>query len=631
MSSRRLGNLSLVASVFSLTLGLGCIYGDPRVTPGDDGGVASTDAAARVDGTLLPPPDAAGPDSASPGLFGEAPTDTDDSAFSQACLDGADPDHDTRVDCSDDECERAPSCCVGSTSLACCSAAADLYEVDLTTCADLGTCANVALAVVGVPTLGAGLVATVPDGANSDAGFLVDAPVDLRSGHLHVTASVVVPVTDAGTVDALAIGLFAVDAGGARSLPVAALQVSASRGDVAIVAGDTVVASAPIGPSASPQTLVLDVSPTGVVRVTGPGISLDASLDAPGEALRFGVLGRSEASTVSPVRLEGLTATRAACDVPAALSPAALTIDDRTGLYDETSVGGPSLVRTAAGRFLAFDAVLLADDSRAIFIGVEDTARPGTFVVEASATRPQPALRSSAMLDEVRDPALGFDVDHWVLFATGIVNGRRSIVRAEGPVDGALTLSGTEILAAADVDFEGSVGPERDAPGLIPGVWDVIVAREHLADGRSALVLLDVTTGFTGRSDEVCAVDDVCEDEADRTSTTILSQRVGTFEIDADEVSAPSVAYHRGVYRLYYAGRRGLRWSIGLAISADARYWRRPITEGTVYAPTGSGIAALGARDPDVHIVPDGSVELFFTAWNGVDTTIARATQRIRY
>ena len=48
---------------------------------------------------------------------------------------------------------------------------------------------------------------------------------------------------------------FPIDAGGARSLPIAAMQVSASRGDVAIVAGDSVVASMAMVASPSAVTL----------------------------------------------------------------------------------------------------------------------------------------------------------------------------------------------------------------------------------------------------------------------------------------------------------------------------------------------------------------------------------------
>ena len=75
-------------------------------------------------------------------------------------------------------------------------------------------------------------------------------------------------------VDAVAVGLFPEDAGGARSLPIAAAQISASRGEVGIVAGDVVVASAPLVASADAQTFTLRVSPEGTVSLNGARYSV---------------------------------------------------------------------------------------------------------------------------------------------------------------------------------------------------------------------------------------------------------------------------------------------------------------------------------------------------------------------
>lgn len=628
-SARRAGVVALAFSAGALlALDTGCAdrAGIWARADGDvpDAGGAFPDLDAAGVGIDVPPP---------PMTDREADPTADDGAFAAACLDGVDGDGAGGVDCEDAACGTAPSCCVGATTSVCCTGGAGtLFTLAFAGCASATDC-GAAADVVGSPVLGAGIVAAVGSGATEDSGVLVREPIDLRSGHVTLTARFVLEGVPGPMVDAVAVGLYGDDAGGARSLPVAAVQISASRGEVGIVAGDVVVASQALAPSAVVQTLTLSVTPTGRVTLVGDGISLTADVDVPDKPLRVGVLGRSEAGTTSPVRIESVEVSRAACDVPSALVPGAFALEDRTGLYDETSVASPTLAVAASGeRYLAFDAERRSDGRRAIFLGAEDTARPGTFVVEATSGRPQPILASATFVEAVSDAALRWEADggRWVLYATGLANGRRSIVRSAGASDGTFAFAEPVVIEAPEAEFVSGVEPERDSPAFVPGQSGVIVAREHTPAG-TALVLLDVSSGDTAaRADAVCGVGDECGTPSLRTSDTILTTRAGTFAFDADEVAAPSVAFHRGVYRMYYAGRRGLRWSIGVAISADARYWRRPVEGEVVLAPSGAGAAALGALDPDVSIDGAGEVAVFYTAWNGVDTSLALATQAIR-
>lgn len=75
--------------------------------------------------------------------------------------------------------------------------------------------------------------------------------------------------------------------------------------------------------------------------------------------------------------------------------------------------------------------------------------------------------------------------------------------------------------------------------------------------------------------------------------------------------------------RLFFGGRRGTRWSVGVLVSGDRHTWREPSSR-PVLAGSGAGHDALWARHPSA-LIADGRFELFYTASNGVALDIGRA------
>jgi hypothetical protein len=86
---------------------------------------------------------------------------------------------------------------------------------------------------------------------------------------------------------------------------------------------------------------------------------------------------------------------------------------------------------------------------------------------------------------------------------------------------------------------------------------------------------------------------------------------------DANEIAAPSLVHAHGAWQLYYAGRNGSRWSIGLLISDDLVHWRPDPTGAALLAGDGSGIDALGTRDPEAVVLRPGTLSLFYAGTDG--------------
>jgi len=166
--------------------------------------------------------------------------------------------------------------------------------------------------------------------------------------------------------------------------------------------------------------------------------------------------------------------------------------------------------------------------------------------------------------------------------------------------------------------------------------WD---GAHFVSDGPVAGLQATATRGFacaipTGASDIVVRVDD-----DDRGQTIeIFSTSSGTptpygvvranrqadvFSFDRDEIGALGTVVLRGATRVYYAGRRGTRWTIGVLASSDGSNWNAP-PGGPVLAGSDRGFDALGVQDPGVDVV-DGVVHLYYSGNDGMRTRIGVA------
>jgi len=99
----------------------------------------------------------------------------------------------------------------------------------------------------------------------------------------------------------------------------------------------------------------------------------------------------------------------------------------------------------------------------------------------------------------------------------------------------------------------------------------------------------------------------------------VRTRDVGDF--DTDEVGSPTIVHRGTTWSLYFAGRHGARWAIGLVASDDLQYWTTPTA---VLSGSGTGFDTLSARDPSVVTRAD-TVELYYAGSDGAHTIIGRA------
>lgn len=557
-------------------------------------------------------------DTASPPLY-EGETSRADASFA-GCLDGVDPDEDGRIDCADDECSRAPVCCVGATTEACCAPTTPLAEVSLAGCG--AGCGALDSVVFGAPDLSSGVR---PTQADADGGITLDLPMDLRGGRIELRARITAPLAGPA-LDVITFGLTPGLGSTARMLPTVGAQVNGALRTVSLVVGETVVASAAL-PSGDEIEYALTAHPDGRATLTGAGVSLSASVVVQG-VVHPTVFGRVSAGAPGGAIARTLAVARFDCDVPAALGARPITLVDEAGVFVAGTEANPMLTADAAGtRFLAFDAVRRDDPTRrGVFVAEEAAEGALRFVVRnPGPTERQPVLGDSLDVEQFTDPDLAFEGGRWVLFVAGEANGRSSLFRAEADLPAGLYASPGELAMSASV---GSL----DAPTRIAS--DRILAREtDLESGATRIVELARIDGAAGLesdfADGICGVDDVCESPEDRRTRYILTQRTGNV-FDADEVDSPSVVSLGGAYRLYYAGRRGTRWTTSVVVSEDGAYWRRisqtNAGSDVVLGPE-SGIGALGVRGVSASSA-GGVVTLVFEAYGGTRSAIWLAEQR---
>ena len=226
--------------------------------------------------------------------------------------------------------------------------------------------------------------------------------------------------------------------------------------------------------------------------------------------------------------------------------------------------------------------------------------------------------------DGYESPALAYAAGQWFLYATRVHDGARSIVLATSTTD-VLSFGAPAPIAAS------GVSGELSAPAPIPGDPMLLVARRQpppMADETTQsppeLVLLSLDAGgANAAAAPVCSADSSCDGGA-RGQTHLYTARTTTIRFDADDVDDPAVVLYDHVYRLYYAGRLGSRWSIGMLIAADLHYWRPALDGDAILAADGDGLDAVSVRGP-APLVEDGHVSLYYVGSDGDVPTIALA------
>ena len=192
--------------------------------------------------------------------------------------------------------------------------------------------------------------------------------------------------------------------------------------------------------------------------------------------------------------------------------------------------------------------------------------------------------------DGLHDPKLVWDggLELWL---TGMAGGTGTVARVRAGSDGTFAWSDAETVLGP-----GMTSFEDPAPFVQDGVRYVVV-RERTAD-RDALTLYGLDGAAPAR---VSVVREASDD---------------LFAFDRDEVASPTVVATGSVTRLFFAGRRGLKWSIGELASPNGLVWHEPAGGALVLEAGADGFDALGVRDPAV-VFSGSSVQLFYSGLDG--------------
>jgi hypothetical protein len=546
--------------------------GPDASSPSDAGAAVPRHDASFGDGGALPVPSS------------ETSTDGD------TCFNGVDDDLDGQRDCADTACGLAPYCCIGAAREECCAPSGAL-NVDFTSCesSDPEACSP-DVAAFGQPSAIVEEHAMVPNGGEtSDAGLTIGGPVDAMRERITIAARIAASIGSCSDcLDAVGVGIGDAIAGSAVSVhPDVAILVRPARRDCALIIAGEVIDSLPLA-DAMPHQYGLTLAPDGEVIFTLDGARVGGATWTPRVDRRVVLYGRTHnrpAGAPPPARALSVTVSTRACEIPSALA------------REASAILGPGDVEARAPSAVSSDGALTV----ALEVdGDVALARPdgaGGWTIAPVLIAPDG--------EAYRDPELVRGSDRWQLFVTHERDGASTIARAEGAPDFGETF-------ADPVDLTGPGGVSLSAPSV--ATWSgTLVAAVALVEGVARIVLLDLNgDGLTWHGGSPSAA-------------TVIERRGGLMAFDADEVGGPALFVDGGgLLRVYYAGRRGTRWSIGMIASGDgSTFTPAPLTP--LLAPSGAGFDALAVSDPSV-VHTDGALQIFYGASDGGSHTIGRAT-----
>lgn len=503
-------------------------------------------------------------------------------------------------DCNSPAADRT-ACCVGSADPMCCGRSSDSIPLDPSLCGDgdFASCGlDPDLGEFGAtpPTIMSG--ALVNGAGPTLGGVQLGGGLDPRGANTELRGTIEVPEVrcdDCIDVAGLAF-LDRIPTGSERASIRFGLLVNGAIDLVQVVVSGEVVDTytLPIGQNEFKIRTFID----GSLEADTPGHRFDLPPLALPERIYPVVLGR----TVDPGP-EGFVSTLSAvletfaCDAPAAIQRVEAPVYRAD---TATAVGRPAvLARGPSG-------------DREVFFAGEGGIEVAAADATTGALDPPRVAVSAGVNDTLEDP--------WVLDATSglqLYAVRRDATGA-GVVVRGVAEPGTTTFGALDpvLDAAEIEGVEAiDGPSVLDlggGELDMIV-RATLDGASDALIRLvsdDDGLSWTLPSEALDAYD-----------ARIYTTSADPFAFDADELAEPAVVFAGGLYRLYYAGRRGTRWTIGLLVSPDLVDW---YPAGAVLGPDDDGYDAIGVRGP-APFVQGSAVGLYYLATDGVSTTLGYA------
>jgi hypothetical protein len=590
-----------------------------------DGGIRALDDASAVDGASL-----GGDADPDPGLY--AP-ETD-------CFDFVDDDTDGVVDCADPGCGEQVVCCALGSERAGCCAPQVAASLDLSDCAaggDIRTCA------AGVSTFGTAALSLRADLAGCDAPSVLvpgdDASADtgvvlpglLDPAVSRITVSMVVGGTATDGVARVGVALVPDAPLNGRVVPLVGVVLSA--GELRVVIGEVELAIARVAeqacPTAVPVELVLD--PSGAIEVRANGARIYTGAMPAAARARLAVYGRHGAGDPA-AWVGGVSVRRDVCSV---LAPERTTTPVLVGAAPGARIGRVSIARRdgeALGRAaIEIDGRILPATEIAGGIRVDDTENP---LVVADVPRAGADWSAGASDPQLRWTGTGYQL----LFAGRDADGTSNLFAMSfsaglgSPTTPAVILSMDEASALASAQFTAIDEPayfERAGAGYL-------IYRASTAEySELRLATLSITLADALASETPPELSSRDASYAEGSLAGVL-RRSGTGDgFDRDEIGAARVLdLGDGVVRIFYAGRRGTRWSIGALVTTDLVNYDQAAEGAPLLGPSGAGFDALGASSPELVVSPIvGSVaqlSMYYTASAGTLSSLGLASQAIR-
>lgn len=482
------------------------------------------------------------------------------------------------IDCADPACAALPSCCVGDGS--CCAPAEAPRTLsfrcdgsDALRCAlDAGFEAR-SFGLPG-PFLDRGAFAPGGDG-RFDSGLVLTGDLDVRGESLGLTFTFGAAEACASDCrETVAAGLVAAPfAGGDETHvePLAALQHTSARGEVAFLVAGARVGTLPL--EAGAYTLALN--PTGDVEAQAPGGSTLRATIAPPANVALAVWGHSRnpsAGRNAGDRLLALSFERSLCDVPGTWRGRAPRDELSPSALEAVSVdldGRGSLVAA------------LADERglRAFEEQPDGRLRTLASPVETGLVALAPGERLGAGVAAVAG-AEGLGA-LWVALGDG--TGAARIVRAERVREG----------DANEAPF--AVRP--DAPRFEGALHGVSAVRAFdVVELPEATVLVVETRDLRGGLGLFARGDAVGAGAGDGWLALHEGLAEAVARLDLGPLGHPSLVAHGGSWRLHLEARRSARRGVVLLASDTLVAWR--LVAGQTLGPSGAGFDRFGAGLP---------------------------------
>lgn len=550
------------------------------------------DAAPGSDGGGVPPAD-----------FNESP------GRAGSCYDRIDNDLDDALDCEDPACRTAdPVCCVGSTE--CCTLDRTVGFNVPAECADgpFADCAALddALTAFGAVSPDFESGGLVPQGGNAYGGVALGPPVDPRAGNLRLSATIDVPDTRCtDCIDAAGIGLFEeLPEVGERGVVKLGVLVNGSRQEIQVMVADRPVRTEALTTGSVTVEVFLRADGSATLSVTGAAAPIELDdIELPTE-LHPVLFGRTDNRAGEPaISVRSATVDVHDCDVPSALFRRAdPVLPASSSTWAPVELGRPAIVDTGTDG-TPRPRVVFAHAGSLLMAGVNGV---GELVGESGP--PDALLSPPAGYESLHDPWMLVHDERVVLFfAAERPDGKRELLRGIGAPGRTLSF-------------------EDPAPVELPGDIDSIDGPTVWIDADAWRMIARVRDGDATRLVALESFDEgetfTWVDGTQEASVVRAPDPTDVFALDRDEVASPALVVVDDTWRLYYAARRGQRWSIGLLVSKEGTAWR---DLGAVLEPGGNGFDALSVRDPAPWLTPSGDVQLYYVASDGLDDILALA------